>query len=395
MDGSLHTQKDHYRIGLNYWPIDTGIYWWRSFDQGSVEEDFSRIREAGVETLRIFLLWEDFQPEPQKVSIQSIDRLVTVIEMGYEKGLRFVVTFFTGHMSGVNFLPPWMIEPDNGEFRFSIFSEGRKRKGKVLNFYSDREIQKAQKLLLREVSEALKGHPALWAWDLGNEPSNLVLPNSKEEAERWLEEMVSELKKRGESILVTLGLHQEDLEEDRRMGPKEVAHWCDFLSIHAYSIYAPWTSDKMDESVIPFLGLLTWWLGSKEVLIEEVGIPSSNTFKGEMIVSEKEAYSYYERLLHSLSRYPFMGVFFWCYGDYSRALWERPPLDGAIHERCFGVFREDRSPKPFLPLLSLLQEKKRGEEMRLDWIGIEPDEYFLNPKEHLSKLFWRFKEQED
>jgi len=278
MDGSLHSQKDHYRIGLNYWPIDTGIYWWRSFDQGSVEEDFSRIREAGVETLRIFLLWEDFQPEPRKVSIQSIDRLVTVIEMGYEKGLRFVVTFFTGHMSGVNFLPPWMIEPDNGEFRFSIFSEGRKRKGKVLNFYSDREIQKAQKLLLREVSEALKGHPALWAWDLGNEPSNLILPNSKEEAERWLEEMVSELKKRGESILVTLGLHQEDLEEDRRMGPKEVAHWCDFLSIHAYSIYAPWTSDKMDESVIPFLGLLTWWLGSKEVLIEEVGIPSSNTF---------------------------------------------------------------------------------------------------------------------
>lgn len=386
--------KNHYRIGLNYWPIESGPYWWRSFDQGAVDEDFSRIREAGFETLRIFLLWEDFQPEPRKVSIQSIDHLVHVIEMGHEKGLQFVVTFFTGHMSGVNFLPPWMVEFGEGNFRFPIFSDGKKRKGKILNFYSDREIQKAQKLLLGEVSEALKGHPALWAWDLGNEPSNLALPNSKQEAERWLEEMVSELKKKDESVLVTLGLHQEDLEEDRRMGPKEVARWCDFLSIHAYSIYASWSSDRMDESVVPFLGLLTGWLGSKEVFIEEVGIPSSDHYKGEKIVSEERAYSYYERLLQRMSRYPFLGTLFWCYGDYSKALWERPPLDEAPHERYFGVFREDRSPKSFLSLFPLLQRERPRKEIKLDWIEIEPNEYFRNPKEHLSRLYRRFKDQE-
>lgn len=394
MDGYILNRKNHYRKGLNYWPIDTGVYWWRTFDKGVVEEDFSRIREAGFETLRIFLLWEDFQPEPRKVSLQSINHLVDVMETGHEKGLQFVVTFFTGHMSGVNFLPPWMVQFGEGDSRFPIFSDGKKRKGRILNFYSDREIQKVQKLLLGEVSEALKGHPALWGWDLGNEPSNLALPNSKEEAERWLEEMVSELKKKDESVLVTLGLHQEDLEEDRRMGPQEVARWCDFLSIHAYSIYASWTNDKMDESVIPFLGLLTWWLGSKEVLIEEVGIPSSNHFKGEKIVSEEVAYSYYERLTRWMNRYPFLGVLFWCYGDYSKALWERPPLDEAPHERYFGLFREDRSTKSFLPLFSLFQREKPKREIKWDWIEIEPSEYFKNPKEHLSRLFWRFKDQE-
>lgn len=150
----------------------------------------------------------------------------------------------------------------------------------------------------------------------------------------------------------------------------------------------------MDESVIPFLGLLTQWLGGKEVLIEEVGIPSSNTFKGEKVVSEEIAYSYYERLIQKIRRYPFLGVFFWCYGDYSKALWEKPPLDEAPHERYFGLFREDRTPKSFLPLFSLFRIEDRKEEMKFEWIEIEPEDYFLNPKEHLSRPFWRFKEQE-
>jgi hypothetical protein len=68
----------------------------------------------------------------------------------------------------------------------------------------------------------------------------------------WLEEMASELKKRNESVPVTLGLHQEDLEEDRKMGPREVAVFCDFLSMHTYSIYAKWADSHLDEDVSPF-----------------------------------------------------------------------------------------------------------------------------------------------
>lgn len=386
--------RNNYLVGLNYLPIDSGMDWWNSFDKCVIEEDFSRVKESGFEALRIFLLWEDFQPEPRKVSIQSLDHLVTVMEIGHEKGLKFLVTLFTGHMMGANFLPPWMVEFGEEETRFPIVLEGRKRWGRIRNFYSDREIQEAQKILLREVSEALKGHPALWAWDLGNEPSNLALPDTREEALRWLEEMVSELKKRDESIRVTLGLHQEDLEEDRILGPKEVATWCDFLCIHAYSIYASLAEDLMDEAVVPFLGLLTWWLGSKEVLIEEVGIPSSNTVRGEKIVSEDKAYQYYERLLNRLIPYPFLGVLFWCYGDYKKNLWGKTPLDEALHERYFGLFREDYSPKSFLSLFHLLQKGERRKTISFDWIDVDYEDYFRNPKEHLLRLFRRFCELE-
>ena len=40
-----------------------------------------------------------------------------------------------------------------------------------------------------ELARALAGHPALWAWDLGNENSNCVVPPNKGLARDWLSRM--------------------------------------------------------------------------------------------------------------------------------------------------------------------------------------------------------------
>ena len=51
-----------FRIGLNYWPATSAMYWWRRFRADEVQRDFERIRAAGFDSVRFFLLWEDFQP---------------------------------------------------------------------------------------------------------------------------------------------------------------------------------------------------------------------------------------------------------------------------------------------------------------------------------------------
>jgi len=56
---------------------------------------------------------------------------------------------------------------------------------------------------------------------------------------------------------ITLGLHMEDLEEDRRLGPGEAARVCDFLCMHGYPIYAIWATSTTDALLLPFLGLIT------------------------------------------------------------------------------------------------------------------------------------------
>jgi len=84
------------------------------------------------------------------------------------------------------------------------------------------------------------------AYDLGNENSNCVVPPSRAAAVAWLEAMADAIRAVDATHLITLGLHIENLEEDRRLGPGEAARVCDFLWMHGYPIYATWTTSATD-----------------------------------------------------------------------------------------------------------------------------------------------------
>ena len=53
--------KDYY-IGVNYWDSASGTDMWVRFDPEVVENDLAALQANGVDTLRIFPNWRDFQP---------------------------------------------------------------------------------------------------------------------------------------------------------------------------------------------------------------------------------------------------------------------------------------------------------------------------------------------
>jgi len=63
-------------LGVNYWPQKTAMFMWREFDKDVIEEDMSIISGLDLSSIRIFLLWEDFQPAPKSVPAVMLDRLV-------------------------------------------------------------------------------------------------------------------------------------------------------------------------------------------------------------------------------------------------------------------------------------------------------------------------------
>ena len=74
---------------------------------------------------------------------------------------------------------------------------------------------------------------------------------------------------------MTVGLHMEDLEEDRRLGPREASEACDLLSMHGYPIYARWADGPTDDELLSFLTRVTSWLGGgRDVLFTEFGLPT-------------------------------------------------------------------------------------------------------------------------
>jgi endo-1,4-beta-mannosidase len=99
-------------LGVNYWPRRKAMYWWSDFDPGEVREDLDRIHDLGLKLVRIFLLWEDWQPAPDSVNPQALDNLGRVCDAAAERGLQLDVTFFTGHMSGPSWAPGWMLRSD-------------------------------------------------------------------------------------------------------------------------------------------------------------------------------------------------------------------------------------------------------------------------------------------
>lgn len=384
--------------GLNYWPATTGMYWWQRFDSEAVRQDFRCIAAAGFRYIRFFLLWEAFQPDPSTVSAPALRRLELVADMAEEAGLRLQPTLFTGHMSGANWLPAFATVPAVSPGRFPTLVSGRPSQREAANFFAEEELVRAQELLAREVAQVLSAHPALWSWDLGNEHSNVITPQNRDQGRRWLGRMVAALRLGGSQHPVTIGLHMEDLEEDRQLGPHEAAEVCDYLSMHGYPFYARWARHPLDAKVLPFLGLVTRWLGEgKELLFQEFGLPSrtSGGSTTEVLFSDAEGAAFYREALPELIRERFLGAFAWCAFDYAEPLWREPPLAESRHERSFGLFRWDRSAKPALDAWqSLPRQLPEGAATPpgrgLGWIDSDPSRFWASPREELSRLYARF-----
>ena len=64
MSSIAHTpfKSSSFLLGVNYWPRKSGVKMWRDFDEKEIDAEFAQIRELGMDTVRVFPLWDDFQP---------------------------------------------------------------------------------------------------------------------------------------------------------------------------------------------------------------------------------------------------------------------------------------------------------------------------------------------
>jgi hypothetical protein len=304
-------------------------------------------------------------------------------------------------MSGVNWIPAWALGGSAGDDRFRVVADGAVVASKPRNWYTDRRVLTAQVALAGALSRACAGHAALWAWDLGNENSNCAVAPNRSAAKVWLSRVSDAIRHADQSVPITVGLHMEDLAEDRQLGPAEAAEVCDFLSMHGYPGYAPWASGPTDERLLPFLARLTRWLGGgKDVVFTEFGVPThGEESAGESVdlVSETVAAGYVERSLEALADCGCSGAMLWCDSDYVSELWKLPPFDLAVHERSFGLWRADGSAKPALAAVEAFAKRRTAPKAESRacppdsaWIDIEPSELHERGGGELARLFRRF-----
>ena len=382
-----------FRLGVNYWPAERAMDWLAAYDPAATRRDFARARAAGFDCLRIFVRWSDVQPAEAAIDTAVLGRLVDAADAALEVGAELIVTLFVGHMSGVNWAPEWAAGGTDGDRRFRVVVPGpgaASARG-LRNWYSDPGISAAQERLAVSVASALRGHPAVWMWDLGNENSNCTIPPDVGAGTAWLERMSGAIRASDPGRPITIGLHMEDLEDDRRIGPAEAARSCDVVSMHGYPAYTAWADGPADDRVLPFLALLTGWLaGGADVLFEEFGLPTgtpAGTGPGRL-VGEEAAAAYTGRALDGLRRAGCLGALLWCFADYAPALHRCPPFDEARHERSFGLWRADGSPKPAVAEITRRTERvRRSPPNDLSWLDVDVGEFLADRTGQLPRLY--------
>lgn len=333
---------------------------WDRFDIDEIGEDFARIKHFGFDIVRFFLMWEAFQPEPNAMDTTALRRFDTVMERIADAGLRAMPTLFCGHMSGVNWLPRWTLERETVIGRFRTISGGNVVDRAIGDFYGDPELLKAQVFFAQRIGERLRGHPALFAWDLGNEFSNLRVPATPNEAAQWSARLSNALLETS-GAGASGGMHGEDFDHDRNLRPSSIARPWPFATMHGYSAYSTFARDRRDPNVVPFLCQLQQSFSGKPVLFTEFGNPEcppgANQVDGFACLDEAELARYASDVLHRLQARGALGAFWWCWADYDPVLAKLPPFDRAPHELRFGIVRSDGTAKPVAATLSEFARK--------------------------------------
>lgn len=395
--------------GVNYWPRRKAMYWWSNFEADEVREEFDVIAGLGMNVVRLFLLWDDWQPTPNTVSADCLRHFATVADIAAERGLGLDVTFFTGHMSGPNWSPRWLLDAHAAPVSphiHQVISQGVIVDQLYRNMFHDPVALEASQLLLKTVVGEFRDHDAIWMWNLGNEPDLFAYPQTAQAGRAWVRDMRALIRDIDPQHPVTCGLHAASLLEDNHLRVSDVYAETDVAVMHGYPMYTHWAKDNLDPDFIPYVCALVTALCGKPCLAEEWGgctAPQGQdsqvwAWQGygghdrtQFMASEQALAGYVEAVLQRLPAVGSTGAMLWCYADYSEDLWDVPPCDphGAKHERHFGLVRPDGTLKPHAEVIRRFNATHPTviPATRTVTLDVTPEAYYADPAAHAQRLY--------
>lgn len=349
------TGQGNFSIGCNYWASHAGTAMWSDWRPETVEKDLKQLSEAGLNILRVFPLWPDFQPlnllrtcggAPREfrmgeaplpeteagragVSEEMMARFKFFADKAEENGIKLLVGILTGWMSGRLFVPPAF--------------EG-------LNVLTDPSVIIWEVRFVKYFVKYFKEHPAITGWDLGNECNCMGCAESRESAWIWASQISNAIKSVDLSRPVVSGMHGLKAEAEKgKWLIEDQAEITDVLTTHPYPRFTPYCAlDPINELRnglhATAESCMYADIGGKPCIVEEIGV------LGPMTCSDQIAADYARAVLFSSWAHDLRSFQWWCAYDQNHL--KHAPYDWNAIERCLGLFRNDRFPKPIVEVYS-------------------------------------------
>ncbi len=234
--------------GINYYPQATP---WKmfsdKFDCTIIEKDFEIIKNANLNTIRIFIPYEEFGKA--KVKEEKLKKLEQVLDLAEEVNIKVIVTLFDFY--GNYDITDWTLNHRHAETIVSTF----------------------------------KNHKALLAWDIKNEPNLDFESRGKQQVIAWLDHLITLVKSIDKNHPITIGWSNT---ESATILKDKV----DFISFHYYDNYKNFEAsyNKLKEEV-----------PKKGIVLGEFGTSSYSGLWKPIRNSKKKQATYHKEMQKTLT----------------------------------------------------------------------------------------------
>jgi endo-1,4-beta-mannosidase len=347
-DNFFITKPGNFVVGCNYWASHAGMNMWRDWRPDIVESDLKQLSEGNIQVIRVFPIWPVFQPiyqiygaggnpmeirfsdrplpsggiESNGVSLEALEHFRKLADIAEKYGIKLVVGIVTGWMSGQLFVPPAL--------------EGRK-------ILTDPTALMWEIKYVRTMVNQLKDHPAIVAWDLGNECNVMEELDNNGEAYLWTASIANAIRSEDSHRPILSGMHGLSAANNAVWRIQDQGELTDMVTTHPYPIFTPYAGQDERNSIRTCMhsaaeSRLYADLAEKPCIAEEIGL------MGPSDASTDVTAAFARTVIFSLWANDCHGFLWWCAFDQNQLNF--PPYERYAVERDLGLIRADRSAKP-------------------------------------------------
>lgn len=360
IDKPLFDVPGPFFVGCNYWASHAGTAMWSDWQIETVRLDFERLSTAGIQIMRVFPLWPDFQPittlytqggrpagqrhgedrlddtpaGSAGMSLVMMERFMALADLAQKYQIRLIVGLITGWMSGRLFVPPAL-------------------QGK--NIITDPEAIRHQIRFVDYFVQSTRHHPAIAAWDLGNECNCMAEISDSHQAYLWTSSISNAIRRADTDRAIVSGMH--GLSPSGKWTMQDQGELTDILTTHPYPFWTEYMDYDPIDSIRPTLhatveSLFYGQIGRKPCFAEEMGT------MGPMVCSETVSAAFARTSMFSQWAHGLPGLLWWCASDQTKL--QHSPYDSVACENELGLITEDGRVKPVLQTLTKTRQALAG-----------------------------------
>jgi len=243
---------DNFLIGANYWSRNHGPAMWRDWHPDEIEQELNEIHNLGMNVIRIFLTWNDFQPikeyyasnrsevplhvclrhdesqtvknNPHLMDFTMVDRFDQFLTMAEKYRFKVIPALLVGFMGGITF---------DVDFR-----DGR-------SLYTDPTMLYYQELYFSFFAKRYHDNNTILSWQFGNEMAGYEVVKSPLRQRLWMNTLINAIRRYDKTHPISPG--DEGFRHSGRY--KNGGSWyhhinvemCDLLNVHTYPVFMPET----------------------------------------------------------------------------------------------------------------------------------------------------------